>query len=81
MSVTLTDNPPITSTSESPKVLSVYLNDFLQNQRGLTIEHATAVVFVLKMATLVGQVVGSKLGQLAYNRRSELQPLLMGVSE
>lgn len=59
----------------------MYLNDFLQNQRGLTIEHATTVVFVLKMASLAGQMVGSNLGQLAYNRRSELQPLLMGVSK
>lgn len=58
----------------------VYLNDFLYKQRGMTIERATTVVMLFGMATSVGQLVGAKIGQIAYNRHSMLQPLLMGVS-
>ncbi|CAM9465111.1 unnamed protein product [Ascophyllum nodosum] len=61
-------------------VLSVYLNDFLQKQRGLTIGQATTILCVLKTASMAGEILGSKLGQLAYNRRPELQPLLMGTA-
>lgn len=62
------------------QVIMVYLNDFLHKQRGLTIERATTVTMLFGVATSAGQLVGAKIGQIAYNRHSTLQPLLMGVS-
>ena len=61
------------------QVVWVYLNDFLHDQRGLTIEQASVVVTLFGFAASAGQLLGGKMGQLAYNRHSTLQPLLMGV--
>lgn len=57
----------------------MFLNDFLHQQRGLSVERATVVVALFGVGSFVGQVVGAVVGQQAYNRSSALQPLLMGV--
>lgn len=57
----------------------MYLNDFLVQQRGLSMEHATMVMMVLGVATAIGQVGGARAGQELYDRNVALQPLLMGV--
>lgn len=44
-------------------------------------EQATVVIVVFGVASSAGQLIGAKIGQYAYNRRSALQPLLMGVRD
>lgn len=61
------------------KVISVYLNDFLHVQRGMTVKQATLVVTMFGMASTFGQLAGAKIGQHLYNRSPKLQTLLMGV--
>ena len=61
------------------QVIWVYLNDFLHEERGLTIDQASLIVTLFGVGASAGQLLGAKIGQLAYNRHSTLQPLFMGV--
>ena len=61
------------------QVIWVYLPDFLHEQRGLTIDQSSLIVTLFGVGASAGQMLGAKMGQLAYNRHSTLQPLLMGV--
>lgn len=70
---------PSQSRPSRPQVISIYLNDYLQQQRGLSIHAATGVITLFGTATAAGQVVGAKAGQELYNRKAVLQPVLMGV--
>ncbi|CAN0371644.1 unnamed protein product [Ascophyllum nodosum] len=61
-------------------VIWVYLPDFLHEQRGLTIDQSSLIVTLFGVGASAGQLLGAKMGQLAYNRHSTLQPLLMGAT-
>ncbi|CAM9778721.1 unnamed protein product [Ascophyllum nodosum] len=61
-------------------VIWVYLNDFLHEERGLTIDQASLIVTLFGVGASAGQLLGAKIGQLAYNRHSTLQPLFMGAT-
>lgn len=59
-------------------VVFVYMNDFLAQERGLPMEHATLVVTMFGLGAALGGVGGGILGQYLYNKRRELLPLYMG---
>ena len=61
-------------------VINVYLNDFMSQQRGLTVPQATSLLVVFGMGSVLGGLVGGIWGQWLYNRDARYQPLLMGFS-
>lgn len=61
-------------------IFYVYLNDFLSEDRGFTVEQATAIVTCFGIGGLFGQLLGGWTGQKLYTRQKWYQPLLMGGS-
>ena len=61
-------------------IFYVYLNDFLSEDRGFTVEQATAIVTCFGVGGLFGQLAGGWIGQKLYVRKKWYQPLLMGGS-
>jgi len=59
-------------------MIYVFMNDYLAEDRGLSVQHATLVVVLFGVGGFLGQIVGGVLGQRLYNRNHRYQPLLMG---
>eukprot|EP00937_MAST-01D_sp_MAST-1D-sp2_P002539 g2539.t1 len=61
-------------------VVNVYLNDYMAQQRGLTVPQATSLLVLFGLGSVIGGLVGGAWGQCLYNRDKRFQPLLMGLS-
>jgi MFS family permease len=61
-------------------VIVAYLNDYMAQDKGLTVEAATLVLAVFGVGCMVGGIGGGVLGQRLYNRRKAYLPLFMGLS-
>ena len=59
-------------------VLFVFMNDFLAQEKGLTVEQATGMISLFGVGAAVGGVVGGILGQKIYNQRPRNISLFMG---
>lgn len=61
-------------------MIYTFLNDYLSEDRGLTVQAATAALTCFGVGGLVGQVFGGWLGQRLYNKNPQWQAMLMGFS-
>ena len=61
-------------------VIIAYFNDFLAQEKGLSVQAATEVMVVFGFANGVGSLLGGLLGQRVYNWRKGMMPVLMGLS-
>ena len=60
-------------------VLFVFMNDFLAQDKGLTVEQATMMISLFGIGAAVGGAVGGIFGQRMYNMKSQYLSLFMGV--
>eukprot|EP00668_Euglena_longa_P042307 GGOE01055903.1.p1 GENE.GGOE01055903.1~~GGOE01055903.1.p1 ORF type:complete len:535 (-),score=165.26 GGOE01055903.1:132-1736(-) len=61
-------------------VVYAYFNDFLAQEKGMSVQAATQLMVVFGAAVGAGSVLGGLLGQRIYNRWKAGMPLLMGAS-
>jgi MFS family permease len=61
-------------------VIIVFLNDYFSEERGMTIQQATAALTCFGLGGLLGQLFGGWSGQKLYNYDPRYQTVLMGVS-
>ena len=61
-------------------MIIVFLNDFLSNDKGMSVEAATAVLTCFGIGGLFGQFFGGWFGQRLYNRDPRWQCVFMGLS-
>lgn len=61
-------------------MIIVFLNDFLSNDKGMSVEAATAVLTCFGIGGLFGQFFGGWFGQRLYNRDPRWQCVFMGTS-
>lgn len=61
-------------------VFFVYLNDFFAQDKGYTVEAATAIVLAIGAAAIVGSFIGGLAGNWLYNRNPRSLPLLCGIT-
>jgi hypothetical protein len=61
-------------------IFYVYLNDYLSENKGFSVEEATVIVTMFGLGGLVGQWLGGWAGQRLYNMDKRYQIYLMGVS-
>ncbi|CAM9392624.1 unnamed protein product [Choristocarpus tenellus] len=61
-------------------VITVYLNDYLLQQRSMQAEQATLVMGAFGVGNSMGQVFGAKEGQRLYNKEARFQPMLMAAT-
>jgi MFS family permease len=61
-------------------MIFVFLNDYLSEDRGTTVEQATAILTCFGIGGLIGQMFGGWAGQRLYNQNPQWQCLLMGFS-
>ena len=59
-------------------VLFVFMNDFLAQEKGLSVEQATGMISLFGVGAAVGGVLGGILGQKIYNQRPRNISLFMG---
>ena len=59
-------------------VLFVFMNDFLAQEKGLSVEQATGMISLFGIGAVVGGVLGGILGQKIYNQRPRNISLFMG---
>ncbi len=59
-------------------VLFVFMNDYLAQEKGLTVEQSTGRISLFGMGAAVGGVLGGVWGQRIYNKRSRNISLFMG---
>jgi MFS family permease len=60
--------------------VSTFLNDFLQEQRGMTKQEATGVLLTFGVGNAVGVILSGFLGHFAYKKDIRAPPLIMGTS-
>lgn len=48
--------------------MQTYFNDFLHEQKGLSIQLATTVILLFSVGSAVGVIAGGAAGQALYNR-------------
>jgi len=60
--------------------VSTFLNDFLQEQRGMTKQEATGVLLTFGVGNALGVVLSGFLGHFAYKKDIRAPPLIMGTS-
>ncbi|EFN57703.1 hypothetical protein CHLNCDRAFT_142913 [Chlorella variabilis] len=60
-------------------MILVFLNDFMSQDKGLTVQQATLVLLVLGIGGGVGVVGGGCLGQWLYNRQKWSMPAFIGT--
>lgn len=61
-------------------MIFVFLNDYLSEDRGMSVQAATAVITCFSVGGLVGQLAGGWIGQRLYNKDPRYQCCLMGIS-
>lgn len=61
-------------------VISAFLTDYLHEQRGMTVESATSLMFVFGLGCFAGNLAGGILGQWVYNRSKEAAAVLMAAT-
>lgn len=61
-------------------VFFVYMNDFLAQDKGYTVQTATSIVIGIGAAAILGGFTGGLLGNRLYNRHPRYLPLLCGVT-
>lgn len=61
-------------------MIIVFLNDFLSNDKGMSVEAATAALTCFGLGGLFGQFFGGWFGQRLYNRDPRWQCVFMGCS-
>ena len=61
-------------------VISAFLTDYLHEQRGMTVESATSLMFVFGLGCFAGNLAGGVLGQWVYNRSKEAAAILMAAT-
>jgi len=61
-------------------VFFIYLNDFLSQQKGFTVETATVIVMIIGIGTLIGGLLGGIIGDKLHNYKSWLQPIFCGTA-
>jgi predicted MFS family arabinose efflux permease len=61
-------------------MIFVFLNDYLSEDRGMSVEGATIALTCFGLGGLFGQIIGGWFGQVLYNINPRLQCLLMGTS-
>ena len=61
-------------------VISAFLTDYLHEQRGMTVEGATTLMFVFGLGCFAGNLAGGILGQWVYNRSKEAAAILMAAT-
>eukprot|EP00743_Colponemidia_sp_Colp-15_P006698 GILK01007223.1.p1 GENE.GILK01007223.1~~GILK01007223.1.p1 ORF type:complete len:518 (-),score=43.92 GILK01007223.1:91-1593(-) len=61
-------------------VIYVYLNDFMVQDKGMTVAQSTFALVVAGFGGLTGCVIGGFLGEYLYNKRSGYLSLLSGVT-
>jgi len=61
-------------------VFFIYLNDFLSQQKGFSIETATIFVMIIGIGTLLGGLLGGFIGDRLHNYKPWLQPLFCGIA-
>jgi hypothetical protein len=60
--------PSITPPTHTHSVISAFLTDFLHEQRGMSVEGATALMFVFGLGCFAGNLAGGILGQVCVCR-------------
>eukprot|EP00667_Euglena_gracilis_P011703 EG_transcript_11969 len=61
-------------------VIVAYLNDYMAQDKGLSVQSATVVLATFGVGCMFGGLGGGVLGQHLYNHKKALLPLLMGIS-
>lgn len=61
-------------------VMFAFFNDFLHDDKGLSVETATGVTLWFGVGAAVGNIAGGVLGQYLYNKRKSSLSILMGVT-
>lgn len=61
-------------------MIYVFLNDYFSEDRGMTVQNATATLTGFGVGGLIGQFVGGWVGQILYNKDPRYQCALMGSS-
>ena len=79
------DGNPLVAVSVNPQlglpsVISAFLTDYLHEQRGMTVQGATTIMFIFGLGCFAGNLLGGVLGQWVYNRRKEWAAFLMALS-
>ena len=59
-------------------LMFVYMNDYLSQDRGMTVQNATIAVTLFGVGSLLGVIAGGYVGQMLYNRKKVLITYLMG---
>ncbi|KAL7535058.1 hypothetical protein ACHAXR_006239 [Thalassiosira sp. AJA248-18] len=59
---------------------ATFLNDYLQEQRGMSKENATLVLATFGAGNAIGVVIAGFLGHIAYKRDVRGPPFIMGIS-
>jgi predicted MFS family arabinose efflux permease len=62
-------------------VILVFLNDYLSQDKGLTVKQATFIVLLFGIGAAVGGLVGGVSGQRVYNRDTRLLPIFIGLCQ
>jgi predicted MFS family arabinose efflux permease len=60
-------------------VLLVYLNDFLAQEKGYTVQAATTLVMLLGVGILSGNIVGGFIGDIIYRKSKKWLPIACGM--
>ena len=61
-------------------MIYVFLNDYFSNDRGMTVQEATAALTMFGVGGLVGQIFGGWAGQKLYNIDQRWQCVFMGLT-
>lgn len=61
-------------------IIATYLNDFLAQDKGMTVEAATSVVLVFGLGNFFGLLLGGSGGSYLYSRDKRFPALLAGTS-
>ena len=61
-------------------IIFIFLNDYLSQEQGLSVEDATLLVLIFGIGCAVGGLVGGWAGQKTTQMRREYMPLFMSIS-
>lgn len=60
--------------------VATFLNDFLQEQRGMTKQQATGILLTFGVGNAIGVILSGFLGHFAYKKDVRAPPFIMGTS-